>query len=111
MSVAEESAIEHIYDRRRFEGNVAQMLRVKTLLKAVHGATDIVFSAYPGEETVGVTIESVGTPGQTHVTLDGYDGSVDEFRRVLSESVLMESGIPPIYLSIKDGSGKRIKLK
>lgn len=111
LAIANESSVESFYDRRRHEGNVAQMSRVKMLLAANPGAKSIVFTQYPGYDSIDVTIESAIRNQTTHVTLDGYKGSIDEFRRIIADSVLMESNIPDIYLYMADGSGKKLKIK
>ena len=111
LAIANESSVENFFERKRHEGNVAQMLRVKTLLKGVPGASSIVFEQYPNEDILGVTIESVGRPASSHVTFEGYSGDINEFRRIIADSVLMESNIPEIYLTMRDGTGKRIKIK
>ena len=111
LAIANESSVESFYDRKRFEGNVSQMIRIKTLVRGTPGSKAIIFDQYPGQSSLGVCVESLGGNKTTHVTLDGYDGSPSEFRRIISESVLMESGMPDVYLSIKDGRGTKIKIK
>lgn len=111
LAIANESSVESFYDRKRFEGNTAQMIRVKTLVRGTPGSKAIVFEQYPGQNSLGVCVESLCGTKSTHVTLDGYTGDVSEFRRIVSESVLMESGMPEVYLAIKDGRGTKIKIK
>ena len=111
LAIANESSVESFYDRRRFEGNTAQMIRVKTLVNGTPGSKAVVFEYHPGQESLNVCVESLCGVKNTHVTLEGYTGDVSEFRRIVSESVLMESGMPEVYLSIKDGKGTKIKIK
>lgn len=111
IAIANESSVESFYARKKFEENAAQMIRVRTLVKGTPGANSITFEQYPGQNSLSVCVESLCGTKSTHVMLDGYGGDVSEFRRIISESVLMESNIPDIYLSIKDGKGTKIKIK
>ena len=114
LNVAIEGTVENFMESKRTASNVSQMIRVKGMVKRTPSAKSIVFTMHPNDSHLDVTVESAVSPyksAHSFVTLEGINGNADAFRKIVEGSVLMESGIPEIYLAIKDGTGRKLKIK
>lgn len=111
INIVTESVTESFFSKRQHEGNVAQMIKVKTLLKSVTNPKCIIFEQYPDTNVLSVAAESYTNTAKTHITLEGYTGNINDFKNIFNDSILMSENIPEVYLSIKDGSGTRIRIK